>query len=235
MKTRMKMTVEDKYQAIRRNSKYKEDYLKINKWCESNNVSFQDCLDQFISSPSERFIKEPKNKAVLNIIKKLCDKYGLEYPIEPIISSKDLIMKYNDMSFDPRFYFGFKYPIELIYPTNYKDVTTKKTKKHRTPRVPVFDEGECVTVKINLHANKKEIEKNLFPMLKYFQRFIRKTRRREGSINPWEVYKWHKNFCETFREITRKIFNIKDNDKGFDARRKRVEGAYKKAQRMINQ
>lgn len=174
-------------------------------------------------------------------VKELCTKYGITRLPESLRPENYMLQtpfsRYK-WEFDRKLMigyaiFGLPCPIEVLYPLKYRNATAKENKRYHNFSIPIFNKGEFVDVRINLRAKKEDIEEQIKFILKYFERYIVQSKDRYRTTIDWLIYDRHKYFGKSLRQITREIFNIKDNDKGFDALRKQVERAYKKAQRII--
>jgi len=83
--------------------------------------------------------------------------------------------------------------VKVIYPTDYRDLSDDELRKGIRPRylpISVFNNGEELTIKIDLKADKEVIINNFIETLEYYQSFTPKNNSRMTSdrkVDKWEV------------------------------------------------
>jgi len=177
----------DKFQALRRKPSYRADYRDFQIWYRENHIDEGDYLDH----------PEATKKA-----EELCRKYGIVYLFNPSFN----IPKHSESDF----FIEQKEIVEVIYPTEYRDLTEDEVKRGVMPRflpIPIFSNGDELILKIDLTADKDNILENIIEKLNYYQWFVFRENSRMTSdrkVDKWKVYDTY-NQTKSFKKVVQKL------------------------------
>lgn len=139
----------DKFQSLRRKPSYRADYWDFLFWCRENHIDETEYLDHL----------EAAKKA-----EELCKKYSITYLFNP---STNIPKHWGD-----RFLNDGKEIVEVLYPTDYRDLNEDELEKGIKPLylpIPVFNNGDELIIKIDLKADKEVIVNSFIKQLDYYQ------------------------------------------------------------------
>lgn len=183
----------DTYQALRRKPSYRADYLDFLFWCRENNID----ETKYLNHP------EATKKA-----EELCKKYSITCLFNP---SENIPEHWGSA-----FFINKNEVVEVIYPSEYKNLTEDEFKREKRPRfltIPVFKNGDDLIVKIDLKADNEIILKDFIKCLKYYQYFIKTNKSRmalDRKVDKWEVWDAY-NQTKTFKKVVHKLNNLAAN------------------------
>ncbi len=197
MRTRLphrKISSYDKFQALRRRPSYRADYWEFMFWCrEIKSIDETDYLDH----------PEAARKA-----ETLCKKYGINYLFNP---SRDIPEHWGST-----FFIEEKEIFEVLYPTEFRDLTEEEIEKGERPRflpIPLFSNGDELIIKIKLKADKDAIVTKIIQQIDYYQYFVSKSKSRITSDRNvdkwkvWDIYNQTKSFKKTAEKLNAIIAN----------------------------
>jgi hypothetical protein len=182
-----KISPYDKFQALRRKPSYRADYWGFLFWCRENHIDETEYLDH----------PEAAEKA-----EELCKKYNITYLFNP---STDIPKNWGG-----NFFNNDEEIVKVIYPTDYRDLSDDELRKGIRPRylpISVFNNGEELTIKIDLKADKEVIINNFIEMLYYYHSFIHKNNCRRApdrKVDKWEVWDAY-NQTKSFKKAAGKL------------------------------
>lgn len=185
--SRKKISPYDKFQALRRKPSYKADYWDFLFWCRENHINEMEYLDH------------PK---AAKRAEDLCKKYSIFYLFNP---STDIPKHWGD-----RFFSDEKEIVEVLYPTDYRDLNEDELEKGTKPLylpIPLFNNEDELIIRIDLKADKDVIVNSFIKQLDYYQYFINKYNTRMTSdrkVNKWEVWDTY-NQTKSFKKTVQKI------------------------------
>jgi hypothetical protein len=188
-----KISSYDKYQALRRKPSYRKDYWEFFSWCREHGIDEAHYLEY----------AEAIEKA-----EPLCKKYGITYLFNPAVHISE--------DWGSEFFIDEKEIVDVIYPTEYRDLTEDERKKEIRPHfmpIPIFDNGNALIIKIDITADKESLVKKFIDYLKYYQSFLPKNTSRmaqDRMVDKWEVWDVY-NETKSFKKAVEKLNARADN------------------------
>jgi hypothetical protein len=182
-----KISSYDKYQALRRKSSYRADYWDFTCWCREKGIDEALYLEY----------RKATRKA-----EALCKKYGITYLFNPSQTIPE--------HWESGFFIEEKEIVEVLYPTEYRDLTADERKRGVRPSflpIPIFGNRDELIIKIDLTADMGDLIKKCTDFLKYYQSFLLKNKSRmiqDRLVDKWEVYDAYDE-TKSFKKAVQKL------------------------------
>lgn len=200
------MKLEDRLKALTRTPMYLEDYRKLKELAALE--------------ASENKGDDPN--AHMKQAKKMCEKYRLNVPIIPE----------SDKSLPPMFVF-------TMTVSNYLDEHGKAVVVDLYDRLNFINRSPYMEVTVDFSSPLEDIIQCISTLYKEFSQQVKKKKRsRPSTVDIWWVHDMKVRQKKNLQRITKELFKVTGNPaycNDVNTKYKRVERAYKKAQKFIKQ